>query len=87
MLHFTGDDGCFISQESLGETNGDINFTSLNGLWIRCCFAIGLFWARDRSGESSFFIKAPMGRFFLTKFFEWVAYEKIKIDDGKDVEI
>jgi hypothetical protein len=37
-----GDDGCSNSQESLGETNRDTNFTSSNGLWVRCCFAIGL---------------------------------------------
>ena len=28
-----------------------------------------------------------MGRFFLEKIFKWVAYNKIKLKDGKDVEI
>ena len=28
-----------------------------------------------------------MGRFFLTKFVQWVAYEKIELKDGKDVKI
>ena len=28
-----------------------------------------------------------MGRFFLKKFFKRVAYEKIKLKDGKDVKI
>ena len=48
------------------------------------------FWVRDRSGGSSyfqFFIKAPMGRFFFEKFSNRVPYEKIKLKDGKDVEI
>ena len=31
-----------VSQASLGETNGDTNFTSSIGSWVRCCFAIGL---------------------------------------------
>ena len=50
----------------------------------------GTFRARDRSDESSFpklLIKAPMGRFFFEKFFNGVAYEKIELKDGKDVEI
>ena len=42
------------------------------------------------SGGGSFpklFIKAPMGIFFLNKIFKRVAYEKLKLKDGKDVEI
>jgi len=42
------------------------------------------------SGESSFpnfFTKAPVVIFFLKKFVQRVAYEKIKLKDGKDVEI
>ena len=41
-------------------------------------------------GESSFpklFIKAPMGRFFLKKLFNGVAYEKIKLEGGKNVKV
>jgi hypothetical protein len=29
----------------------------------------------------------PMGRFFFEKFFKWVAYQKIKIKDGIDMEV
>ena len=38
------------------------------------------FWVRDRNGGSNFpklLIKAPMGRFFLKKFVQWVAYGKM----------
>ena len=27
-------DGCLVSLESLGEMNEDMNFTSLDGLWL-----------------------------------------------------
>ena len=27
-------DGCSVSLESLGEMNGEMNFTSLDGLWL-----------------------------------------------------
>ena len=37
-----GGDERFVSQESSSETNGDINFTSSNGLWLGCYFAFGL---------------------------------------------
>jgi hypothetical protein len=49
-----------------------------------------VFWTRDRGGRSScsqIFVKAPMERFFLKKFFTRVAYEKIKLKDGIDVKI
>ena len=42
------------------------------------------------SGRINFpkvFVKAPMERFFLKKYFGGVAYEKFKVNDGKDVEI
>jgi hypothetical protein len=45
---------------------------------------------RDRSGGNNFpklFVKAPMGRFFLENLFKRVAYEEIKIKDGKDVKV
>ena len=51
------------------------------------CFAIGFFWVSYKYGESSFpnlFIKAPIGSFF--SFFR-VAYEKIKIEANKNVEV
>jgi hypothetical protein len=31
-----------VSLESLGETNGEINFASLTRLWLGLCFAIGI---------------------------------------------
>ena len=34
-----------------------------------------------------FLIKAPMGKFFLNKIFQRVAYENIKIKDGIDMEV
>jgi hypothetical protein len=34
------DDGCSASQGC--EMNGEINFTSLTGLWLGLCFAIGI---------------------------------------------
>ena len=37
-----GDGGCFVSQESSCEINGDMNFTSLNMSRLGHCFAIGL---------------------------------------------
>ena len=37
-----GDEGRSISQGNLCEMNGDINFTSSNGLWLGSCFAFGL---------------------------------------------
>ena len=49
-----------------------------------------IYWARGTSGKSSFshtFIKAPMGRFFLDKIFQRVAYENIKLKDGIDMEV
>ena len=58
-----GGDDRSISQASLGEMNGDMNFTSLNNSWLGWCFTIG-FWARDRCGGGSFpnlFIKASIG--------------------------
>jgi len=48
------------------------------------------FGTSDRSGRSScsqLFIKAPMGRFFLDKIFQRVAYENIKLKDGIDMEV
>ena len=48
------------------------------------------FGTRDRSGRSScsqLFIKAHMGRFFLDKIFQRVAYENIKLKDGIDMEV
>ena len=42
------------------------------------------------SGGSSFpklFAKAPMGRFFLDKIFQRIAYENIKLKDGIDMEV
>jgi hypothetical protein len=48
------------------------------------------FGARDRSGDNSFsqlFLKAPLGRFFIEKFFNGVAYENIKFKDGIDMEV
>ena len=45
---------------------------------------------RDRSGGSScsqLFSKAPMGRFFLNKIFQRVAYENVKFKDGIDMEV
>ena len=45
-------------------------------------------WDIWMSGGSNFpklFTKAP--RFFLEKLFKRVAYEKIKIEDGKNVEV
>ena len=41
------------------------------------------------SGGSNFpklFTKAPMGSFFVKKNFERATYEKIKIEDGIDVD-
>ena len=68
----------------------DINFTSSNRLWVKCCFAFGL--SRQGIGEAeaifpNFFIKAPLRRVFLDKLFEREAYEKIKLEDDKDVEV
>ena len=37
-----GGDECSVSHESSCETNGHMNFTSSNGLWLGCCFAFGL---------------------------------------------
>jgi hypothetical protein len=48
------------------------------------------FWTTDRSGKSScsqHFIKAPWEGFSLKSFFNWVAYQEIKIKDGIDMEI
>ena len=56
------------------------------GLLLR----LWIFGTKDRSGRSNcsqLFIKAPMGRFFFDRFFNGVAYENIKLKDGKDVEI
>jgi hypothetical protein len=36
-----GDGICSVSQASLGETNGDMNFTSSNMLWLGCYYAFG----------------------------------------------
>ena len=47
----------------------------------------GVFWVSGGSSFSKFFTKAPMKRFLLEKFFKGVAYEKFKVEDGKDVEI
>ena len=33
------------------------------------------------SGRSSFFLKTPIGKFFLNKFFKGVAYKKIEFKD------
>jgi hypothetical protein len=51
---------------------------------------LGTFGTKDRNGRSSFsqlYIKAPMGRFFFNKFVQGMAYEKLKLEDGKDMEI
>ena len=48
------------------------------------------FWVRDRSSNNSFsqlLIKAPMGRFFLQKIAQGVAYEKLKFKDGINMEV
>jgi hypothetical protein len=68
-----------------------MNFTSSNVLWLGCCFAFG-FRAMDKSGRSNcsqlFFAKVPIGRiFFESFFFKRVAYQKIKIEDGIDMEV
>ena len=47
----------------------------------------GVFWVSGGSSFSKFFTKAPMGRFFLEKFFKGVAYKKFKVEDSKDLEI
>jgi hypothetical protein len=50
----------------------------------------GTFGAKDRNGGSSFsqlFIMATKERFLLKKFFKWVAYQKVKIEDGIDIEV
>ena len=42
------------------------------------------------SGRGNFpelFVKAPIVRFFLKKYFGRLAYKKIKIEDGIDVEV
>ena len=47
-------------------------------------------WDIQVNGGSSFsklFVKAPIGRFFLGKIIQWVAYEKLKLKDGKEMEI
>jgi hypothetical protein len=78
-----GDDRHSVSQESSGEMNRDMNFTSSNGLMLHHC---GI----QVSGGSSFpklFVKAPMGRFYLRKFVQRVAYEELKFKDGIDMEV
>ena len=45
------------------------------------------FWVGGKSCFPKLLIKAPMGRFFFEKFVYRVAYEKIKLKDGKDVEV
>jgi hypothetical protein len=36
------DDERSVSLESLGETNGEMNYASLNRSWLGLCFATGL---------------------------------------------
>jgi len=44
-------------------------------------------YKRGESNFSNLFIKAPIGWFSLKKSFFKVAYEKIKIEASKDVEV
>jgi hypothetical protein len=56
-----------------------MNFTSSNGLMSRHC-------GTQVSGGSSFaklFVKAPMGRFYLRKFVQRVAYEEFKFSNSR----
>jgi hypothetical protein len=41
----------------------------------------------NKSSLPKLFIKAPMSRLFVKKNFGRAAYEKIKIEDGIDVEV
>jgi hypothetical protein len=41
----------------------------------------------DESSFSQLIIKPPMGRFFLNKIFQRVAYQNIKFKDGIDMEV
>ena len=45
------------------------------------------FLVSGRSSFPKFFTKAPVAIFFLKKFVQRVAYEKIELKDGKYVEI
>ena len=67
-----------------------MNFTSSNGLWLGCYFALGFSGQGIGVAEAvvpNFSLRLPWGYFFLKKFVQRVAYEKIKIEASKDVEI
>ena len=60
-----------------------MNFTSSNFAIGTSGWKIGI----AKAVSPQLFIKAPIGRLFLYKFVQRVAYEKIELKDGKDVEI
>ena len=83
-----GDDGRFVSQGCEKEWGNELHL--LEPVMVEMLLCHWTFWVRDRSSDSSFyqlFIKAPMGRIFLDKIFQRVAYENIKLKDGIDMEV
>ena len=68
-----GDGGCFVSQESSCEMNGDTNFTSSNRLWLGYCFAFGL------SGQGIGVVKVVVPNFSSKppwEGFSWIRFSK-----------
>jgi len=82
-----GDGGRSFSQEC--ETNREMSFTTLNGLWLGCCFTFGLLGHGIGVAEAFVpnFHQGPHGKVFLENIVQGVDYERFKFKDGRDMEV